>query len=136
MNVGVWAVVVLVVEGETTIVVGGGDMVVVVVGGLLVVADGGVVVVDGGVVAAGIVGRGFVVGDIVTLLHPMIEVINTKLNTTRGKPEYLLFINALPCLSPTRTFIYAGKDKVKMFPRDLAEYFLGPGIHHPVSCYT
>ena len=93
MNVGVWAGVVLVVEVEMPLVVGGGAVVVVVVSGLLVIfMDGGFVVVVVVVVVGGLL---VVVVDVVAFWHPIIEVIKTKLTTTRGKPEYLLFINAL-----------------------------------------
>ena len=103
MNVGVWVVVV---GGAVMVVVIVSDLlvvvVVVVVGGgvvvVVVVVSRGVVVlvvVDSGVVALVVVVGGLldVVVDIVAFEHPMIEVIKTKLNRTRRKLEYLLFIN-------------------------------------------
>lgn len=88
MNVGVWAVVVLVVEVETTMVVGGEVMAVIVVGGgvvmVVVVMGGGVLVFVGSLLV--------VVVDMVAVWHPTIEVIKNKLTTILRKPEYLLFI--------------------------------------------
>ena len=104
MDVGVWVVVVG--GGVVVVVVGGGVVVVVVVGGWLVVVVGRevvvVVVVGRGVVALEVVvivvvgGLLDVVVDAVVFWHPMIDVIKTKLTTTRRKPKYLLFINAFP----------------------------------------
>jgi hypothetical protein len=72
--------------------VGGGVVLDVVGGGVVVV-----VVVGGGVVVvvATVSGLLDVVVDAVVLWHPMVEDIKTRLNRTRRKLEYLLFINAL-----------------------------------------
>ena len=108
VNVGVWVVVVgggvvvvVIVSdllGVVVVVVDGGVVVVVVGGGVVVVVVDGeavVIVVGGGVELVVVVESLLVmVVDAVAFEHPMIEVIKTRLNRTKGKPEYLLFINA------------------------------------------
>ena len=64
----------------------------------MVVVDGEtvVIVVGGGVELEVVVESVLVVFvDAVVFWHPMIQVSKTRLNRTRRKPEYLLFINAL-----------------------------------------